>query len=92
VRLRLGARTTQHRDRTRRRTERAAGETARVDEPAIAGRMIEEANLVARALHDAGYFGPFGVDAFTYSGGLFQPRSEINARYSMGFSVGFGSL
>ncbi len=64
--------------------------TERVDEPTIAARMIEEANLVARALHDAGYFGPFGIDAFTYNGGVLQPRSEINARYSMGFPAGFG--
>jgi hypothetical protein len=39
------------------------------------------------------YFGPFGVDAYTYRArdgrlGL-QPRSEINARYSMGFAAGF---
>jgi hypothetical protein len=43
----------------------------------------------ARALHGLGYFGPFGIDAFTYvdAGGtlLFQPRSEINARFTMGY-------
>jgi len=42
-----------------------------------------------RALYAAGYFGPFGVDAFVYrtSGGdlAFQPRSEVNARFSMGY-------
>jgi ATP-grasp domain len=46
--------------------------------------------LVSGALHAAGYFGPFGVDAFEYreKGELrFQPRSEINARYSMGFAL-----
>jgi hypothetical protein len=51
-----------------------------------------EANRVAEALHRAGYFGPFGIDAFLYrtpSGLELQPRSEINARYSMGFPVGF---
>lgn len=42
---------------------------------------------VAAALKRAGYFGPFGVDAFRYDGG-FQPRSELNARYSMGWAVG----
>ena len=56
-------------------------------------RMNEEVALVGRALHEAGYFGPFGVDAYTYrdrEGHLrLQPRSEINARYSMGFAVGF---
>ena len=47
---------------------------------------------VASALHDAGYFGPFGVDAFRWrdaSGTVyFNPRSEINARYTMGWHIG----
>jgi hypothetical protein len=59
-----------------------------------ADRLPQEVNRVAVALFTAGYFGPFGVDAYTYRdrcGALaFQPRSEINARYSMGFTVGFG--
>jgi hypothetical protein len=66
--------------------------TERVDAPAIAARLNDEARTVARALHEAGYFGPFGLDAFTYNGGVLQPRSEINARYSMGFPVGFTSV
>jgi hypothetical protein len=41
------------------------------------------------ALREAGYVGPFGVDAFRYwaeDGHLaFQPRSEINVRFSMGY-------
>lgn len=41
------------------------------------------------ALHAADYFGPFGVDAFRYRlptvPPQFQPRSEINARFSMGY-------
>jgi len=41
------------------------------------------------ALAAAGYFGPYGVDAYRYrgeAGGVsFQPRSEINARFSMGY-------
>ena len=49
---------------------------------------------MAGALLPAGYFGPFGVDAYTYRGragaSVFQPRSEINARYSMGFAAGWG--
>ena len=49
-----------------------------------------ELEPVARALHRAGYFGPFGVDAFVYEGG-YQPRSEINARYSMGYAIGLMS-
>jgi len=52
--------------------------------------IAREAERAARALAEAGYFGPFGVDAFTYDGTL-RARSEINARYSMGFAVGFGS-
>jgi hypothetical protein len=56
--------------------------------------LTAELGHVARALHAAGYFGPFGIDAYTYRGtdgaACLQPRSEINARYSMGFVVGFG--
>jgi hypothetical protein len=52
-------------------------------------RLEGECRRVAEALAAAGYFGPFGVDAYSYRddrGALcFQPRSEINARYSMGF-------
>jgi hypothetical protein len=59
----------------------------------VVDRMTEEARRVAEALARADYFGPFSVDGFTYrdrSGGLcLQPRSEINARYSMGFATGF---
>jgi hypothetical protein len=62
----------------------------------VVDRLVEESRRVAGALAAAGYFGPFGVDAFTYRdrGGALclQPRSEINARYSMGFAVGFGPL
>jgi hypothetical protein len=72
--------------------------TEPIDAPAahgeVATQLAEELVRVARALHEAGYFGPFGVDAFTFrdlAGALsLQPRSEINARYSMGFAVGFG--
>ncbi len=71
------------------RIDRAAEPPAGVRE-----RIDAEARAVARALHLAGYHGPFGVDAFTYrdrAGALcLQPRSEVNARYSMGFATGFG--
>ena len=53
--------------------------------PDIETRLGEEATRVAKALAGAGYFGPFGIDAFTYDGGRWNPRSEINARYTMGF-------
>jgi hypothetical protein len=60
----------------------------------VRARMHEELAHVAEALHGASYFGPFGIDAFVYRGTdgerALQPRSEINARYSMGFAVGFG--
>lgn len=60
----------------------------------LANALAREAARVATALHESGYVGPFGVDAYTYldrRGELCQQlRSEINARYSMGFAVGFG--
>lgn len=62
-------------------------------EPALSEghRELLQQELIrsAHALHGIGYFGPFGIDAFEYrddEGKLsFQPRSEINARFSMGF-------
>ena len=72
--------------------------TARVDaacEPLgdVPARMSDEARCVGRALFEAGYFGPFGIDGFTYrdrrGDAQLQVRSEINARYSMGFAIGF---
>lgn len=67
-----------------------AGDEAWVHEPALR----EELSRVGTALHRASYFGPFGVDAFVYLGPgdqqVLQPRSEINARYSMGWPVGMG--
>ena len=47
---------------------------------------------VARRLASVGYFGPFGLDAYRYElAGEpgFCALGEINARYTMGFSVGF---
>lgn len=54
----------------------------------IAEAIASEAEHAGRALSNAGYFGPFNVDAFEYDGG-FRARSEVNARYSMGFAIGF---
>lgn len=59
--------------------------------------ITSEAKQVAAALHAAGYWGPFGIDAFLYrdaSDGAvrLQPRSEINARYSMGFALGLDGV
>jgi hypothetical protein len=58
--------------------------------------LVSGAEGVAAALNAARYFGPFGVDAYTYrerpDGAIaLQPRSEINARYTMGFAVPRGS-
>jgi hypothetical protein len=76
-------------------SERIAAEAA---PPGLAAEAVR----VAAALSSARYFGPFGVDAYTYlvrrgpgeakSGSepttlLQQLRSEINARYTMGFAV-----
>lgn len=52
-----------------------------------------EAERVGRSLHAAGYFGPFGVDAFAYVVGKlrhFNARSEINARYTLAYATGMG--
>ncbi|HLM74738.1 MAG TPA: hypothetical protein VK459_18650, partial [Polyangiaceae bacterium] len=58
-------------------------------------RALEaEAEMAAQALRAAGYFGPFGIDAFRWideqGRARFNPRCEINARYSMGWPVGMG--
>jgi len=56
--------------------------------------LVREAARTAEALAAAGYFGPFGVDAFRYSeAGVsrFCARCEINARYTMGWAIGFGA-
>jgi hypothetical protein len=50
--------------------------------------LADSVRAAGAALHAAGYFGPFGVDAFRYQsaqGLAFQPRSEINPRFTMGF-------
>jgi hypothetical protein len=58
------------------------------DEEAL---LLGEGDRVARALFEAGYFGPFGIDAFRWvdaGGARFDPRCDVNARYSMGWAVG----
>jgi len=60
-------------------------------EPKEAASLCASAHLAAEALFAAGYFGPFGVDAYRWRDGAtvrFNPRSEINARYSMGWASG----
>jgi hypothetical protein len=61
-------------------------------EPAECASLLEQAERVAGLLHGAGYFGPFGIDAYRYQmgdGHGFCALSEINARYTMGFAIGF---
>ncbi|MEM7607413.1 MAG: hypothetical protein AAF411_18835 [Myxococcota bacterium] len=51
-------------------------------------RLRAAAEAVGRALVEAGYFGPFGVDAFRF-GDTWREVSEINARYTMGWAQGW---
>jgi len=60
--------------------------------PEETAAFFERAEVVARSLHDAGYFGPFGIDGYRYAlkGGVgFCALGEINARYTLGFVTGF---
>jgi hypothetical protein len=51
--------------------------------------LASELKRTATALRAAGYFGPFGIDGFRYrlpgESEAFNPRCEINARFTMGF-------
>jgi hypothetical protein len=57
-------------------------------------RLFAEAERTAAALGEAGYFGPFGIDAYTWvderGAPRFNARSDVNARYSMGWGTGMG--
>ena len=54
-----------------------------------AAMLDAELRSTGKALHEAGYFGPFGIDAFRYrlpdGATAFNPRCEINARFTMGY-------
>ena len=53
--------------------------------------LSASARVAAMALLDAAYFGPFGIDAYRWRDGAtihFNARSEINARYAMGWAIG----
>lgn len=58
--------------------------------------LFLEAQRTAQALYSAGYFGAFGIDAFSWEDEAqhrhFNARCEINARYSMGWAIGMGKL
>jgi hypothetical protein len=60
--------------------------------PAQASQLRARAETVAQALITAGYFGPFGIDAYLFRTSSaptqLNPLSELNARYSMGFPTG----
>ncbi len=68
-----------------RASRREAGELRAAERDALFAAF----ERVEDALREAGYFGPFGIDAFRHAGG-FHPLSEINARYSMGWPIGMG--
>lgn len=59
--------------------------------PEEASALLREMARVGEALCGAGYFGPFGLDAFRYQRGNDRPfnaRSEINARYTLAYAMG----
>jgi hypothetical protein len=54
--------------------------------------FLEQSERVADALLRAGYFGPFGIDAYRYlldGRARFCALGELNARYTLGFVTGF---
>lgn len=65
-------------------------EVARADDDALAGAL----ESAGRALHGAGYSGPFGIDAFRHRTGpgatALNPMSEINARFTMDWTCAMG--
>jgi hypothetical protein len=67
-------------------SELAADQALTPDERAA---LYGQLSRTGDALSQAGYHGPFGVDAFRYvlaDGSFgFQPRSEVNARFTMGY-------
>lgn len=70
---------------------------ATVDEldPGESRALHDAFDETADALRRAGYFGPFGIDAFRWRDGRgalrFRARSEVNARYTMGYAVGMSA-
>ena len=52
-------------------------------------QLADSLMRAGNALAAAGYFGPYGIDAFRYVGrdgaARFQPLCEVNARFSMGY-------
>lgn len=63
--------------------------------PGECAALSEAAEGAGTALANAGYFGPYGADGFRYRAGdgalRLQALGEINARYTLGWRVGFPS-
>jgi hypothetical protein len=59
----------------------------------MAKKILLAARDVADSLSVSGYFGPFGIDGFVYrdaAGSVCNPISDINARFTLGWSIGMG--
>lgn len=87
--LRIGAATVQECDARGvwQRTRRVRSGELSPDE---AARLHDATRRAAEALAAAGYFGPFGMDGYRYearAGGGFVPVGDINARYTMGWTM-----
>jgi hypothetical protein len=71
---------------------RPAGDLSDPERESLASCAREAAVMLGRE----GYFGPFGIDAFRFrdrEGRVrFCPRSELNARYTMGWAVGMSRV
>jgi hypothetical protein len=63
--------------------------------PAQRVQLFVEAERVALALANEGYFGPFSVDSYLWQDAngkpRLNPRSEINARMTMAYPIGMGA-
>jgi hypothetical protein len=70
----------------------AAGELAREDDAELEAAVAAAGAALARA----GYFGPFGIDAFRHRApdgsarSVLNPLSEINARFTMDWALALG--
>jgi len=59
----------------------------------VVPRLRDVARTAAESLRSIGYFGPFGIDAFVFRGERgehLNPLSDLNARFTLGWSTGMG--